>query len=153
EAIALRHVEPFDDAGYFDEANGLVYLLVCRAVWPWPEPHRVRRHIHPDLARTDTPCLLIQDSKLPKRRPPSSCIICEWSEHICYFSTYHEIGNIVEVGGLAVENNQLRPRALRPKRKAGRRKDHQRRADHNEKISTSRHCFGPGHLPFRHCLA
>ena len=64
-----------------------------------------------------------------------------------------EIGEIVEFGRLAIDDDELRAVALRHQRKSRRRPHHQRRADREIEIGRHRQRFGVTHRRFRHRLA
>ncbi len=58
----------------------------------------------------------------------------------------------IEVGGLAVEDDELRPGALGERRKARRRIDHQRRAGGEEEVARQRLLLAAPHRLERHRL-
>ena len=65
-----------------------------------------------------------------------------------------EIGDVVELGRLAVEDDEPRAVASWPcSGKSGRRPDHERRADREKQIAGQRQRFGAPHRRLRHRLA
>ena len=66
---------------------------------------------------------------------------------------HDEIGDVVELGRLAIDDDEPRAVALGHQRKAGRRPDHQRRADGEEEIAGERQLLGAAHGGLRHGLA
>src|ERR1700739_809251 len=67
--------------------------------------------------------------------------------------THDEIGRGVEIGWLAIDDDETRAVALGHQRKAGCRPNLQRRTDRQEQIATERQLFGAPHGRLWHRLA
>ena len=59
----------------------------------------------------------------------------EGSEHVADVFAYHQVGEIVEVGRVAIDDDESRAGALRRQRKSRRRPYDERRADSEEKAA------------------
>src|SRR6202166_2908910 len=76
----------------------------------------------------------------------------EGLEHRADVLTHHKVGNIVELGRLAIDDRKLRAVALRHQGKAGRRPDQERRADRQKQIAMKRKVLGALHCGIGHGL-
>ena len=76
----------------------------------------------------------------------------EGGERVADVETDDEIGEFVELGRLAVDDDEGRAIALGHRRKTGRRPHDKRRADHEKQIAVARQSLGASHRRFRHGL-
>src|SRR6202035_1165519 len=76
----------------------------------------------------------------------------EGLEHRADVLTHHKVGNIVELGRLAIDDHKLRAIALRRQRKAGCRPDQERRTDRQKQIAMKRKVLGALHCGIGHGL-
>src|SRR6202040_2067480 len=66
-------------------------------------------------------------------------------QHRADVLTHHKVGNVVELGRLAVDDHKLGAVALRHQRESGRRPDQERRTDRQKQIAMKRKVLGALH--------
>src|SRR5580704_18073401 len=76
----------------------------------------------------------------------------EGLQHRADVLAHDKVGNIVELGRLAIDDRKLRAVALRHQRKAGRRPDQERRTDRQKQIAMKRKVLGALHCGIGHGL-
>src|ERR1700755_3297254 len=92
-------------------------------------------------------------NSLARLRISWASIADERSKRLADVVTDHQIGDVVLLGGLVVDDDQLGATVLGHHWKAGGRPHHQRRSDRDEEIAMLRQFGGAAHLVFRHRLA
>src|SRR5215467_10561595 len=76
----------------------------------------------------------------------------KWRQNLTNIVANDEISDLVELGGLAIENDQTRPIAFGHQWEPGGWPHHQRRADGEKEITRHGHFFGTPHRRLRHRL-
>src|ERR1700681_222993 len=76
----------------------------------------------------------------------------EGLQHRADVLTHHKVGNVVELGRLAIDDRKFCAVAFRHQRQAGRRPDQERRTDRQKQIAMKRKVLGALHCGFGHGL-
>src|SRR6202030_2807745 len=136
------------------------FSIPSDAMTPWPPLFcwRPARALHESLESKITLAIKGKRTKMQQwNKSVTACVKVasmhdEGLQHRADILTHDEIGNVVELGRLAVDDGKLCAVALRQQRKAGRRPDQKRRSDRQKQIAMKRKVLGALHCGIGHGL-
>src|SRR5580692_6067979 len=136
------------------------FSIPSDAMTPWPPLFcwRPARALHESLESKITLAIRGKRTKMQQwNKSVTACVKVvsvrdEGFEHRSDVLTHDKVGNVVELGRLAIDDDKLGAVALRHQRKAGRRPDQERRADRQKQIAMKRKVLGALHCGIGHGL-
>src|SRR5579864_4873527 len=137
------------------------FSIPSDAMTPWPPLFcwRPARAHHESLESKITLAIRGKRTKMQQwNKSVTACVKVdlvddEGFEHRADVLTYDKVGDVVELGRLAIDDDEAGAAALRQQRKAGRRPDHEGGADRQKQIAMKRKVLGALHCGIGHRLA